>query len=379
MKILVFNLGSTSLKLTCFIKNQDSFDPVFSAEARLGSKLLLHFIEKEETKSKKYSNYEQLFLDLKKICGSVQAVGHRVVHGATLFKKPTLMSAANLKKLQKLENLAPLHNPKECQLIALSKKVWPKAKVYAAFDTSYFSQMPPEKVFYPLPKSYANKGIRHYGFHGINHQACTEVLLKQRQISSRSKIISCHLGGGCSLAASIGLKAIDTTMGFSPLDGLIMSTRSGTIDPGILLFLLKNKVVSLNQLEYDLNHKSGLKALYPPYTNMQRLIDQSTKNTKALFALNQFIDSLSHHIAKMYHSLQGCDALIFSGGIGAHSAWIRKKCLIKLTYLGFDLDNKLNQMLDPFWIHKKSSKALIAVIPSLEEKAIAKNAMHFAT
>jgi len=275
--ILVLNCGSQSIKWK-----------IFDQKLRL---------------KKKGKARGSLKKELKKIKEDITLVGHRVVHGGEEFKKPTRINKEVLKKLQKYNKLAPLHNPYNLLGIKIALKKFPKASHFAVFDTEFYKDLPKVSSNYALPENLRKK-YRRFGFHGISHEYA------MKKVKGK-KIISCHLGGGCSITAIKNGKAIDTSMGFTPMEGLIMMTRSGDIDPGIVLDLGK-------KAKRVLNYESGMKGLTGT-DEMLKILKK--KNT---LALEMFVYRIKKYIGAYYAILGGCDVLVFTGMIGAGDPRIRK-------------------------------------------------------
>jgi len=280
-------------------------------------------------------NYEKILLGelakLGKYEKGIKKVGHRIVHGGERFKKPLVITRNNLKSIEKLNKLAPLHNPFNILGIKFAQSVFPKAKQIAVFDTEFFSGFQKKVYTYSLPESVIKKyGIKKFGFHGISHQYAAE---QGAKIIGRDfnnlKIISCHLGGGASITAIDKGKAIDTSMGFTPLEGLVMMTRSGSIDPGIILYL-SGKV---KNLDFVLNNESGIKGICGLSDMRDVLKAVKKRNKKAKLALDIFVYSIQKYIGSYFAILGGCDLLVFTGAIGAGSAKIVNMICKELSML----------------------------------------------
>lgn len=278
--ILVLNCGSQSIKWK-----------VFTRSLRL----------KKEGRAR---NKKALKKELKKIKEEIDLVGHRVVHGGDDFLKPTKITKSVLKRLKKCNELAPLHNPHNLSGIKVAQRVFPKAKHVAVFDTEFFSKLPFVSKNYALPESLRKK-YKRYGFHGISHEYASK--------KYKGKVICCHLGGGCSISAIKDGKPIDTSMGFTPMEGLIMMTRSGDIDPGVVLDLGK-------KAKKILNYESGMKGL----TKEEEMLEILKKSKKNKEALEMFVYRIKKYIGAYYAILGGCDTLVFTGMIGAGDSRTRR-------------------------------------------------------
>jgi acetate kinase len=274
----------------------------------------------------------------------IAIVGHRVVHGGHELQESTLITPEVIDTIKRLAEFAPLHNPANLDGIIAAQNVLGKTPQVAVFDTAFHRSLPPEVATYPAPYDWFEQGIRRYGFHGISHQYCS---MRSAQIVGQDlrslRIINCHLGNGCSLAAIKGGRSIDTTMGFTPLEGLMMGTRSGTIDPSILTYLQIQKGYTAQALENILNKQSGLKGISGVSGDM-RSLKQAAKegNQRARLALEMFLYRLRYFIGAMIASLGGVDVLTFTGGIGENDAELRARTCEAFAFLNLKIDPKKN-------------------------------------
>lgn len=363
MKILVVNGGSSSFKFALF----DSAN--FSRQTQPIWKKQVEF---KNTQEDRKSSVEKILSEIKE---DIDIVGHRVVHGASFFQAPTLINPSVIADLKQISKLAPLHNPINIEGIELSEKQFPKAKQMAVFDTAFFSKMPEVAWTYPGPWKWREEGIRRYGFHGISHQYCSETLHELN--ASLRKTITCHLGNGASCSAILNGVAIDTTMGFTPMEGLMMGTRSGSIDPGILLYLLREGMTE-DQINQCLNKESGLLGIGGSFD--MRTIEKGVNegNERAILAFNLYIYRLKQAIAALSTALEGVDAICFSGGIGENSQLVREKTCEGLKYLGVELETNLNKRTElDVEISSNTSKIKIYVVHTQEEWMIAKECLNF--
>jgi len=268
--------------------------------------------------------------------GQIRAVGHRVVHGAERFKKSTLINKKVIKAIKQYSRLAPLHNLPNLAGIYACRRLLLRSTQVAVFDTAFHQTMPDFAYLYGLPyELYKRYGIRRYGFHGMSHSyiagQTSEVLGKPKK---RLKIISCHLGNGCSINAIEGGKSLDTSMGFTPLEGLVMGTRCGDIDPAAVLYLMKKRKLSLTQADELLNKSSGLLGLSGKSNDMRDLLKLARRgNKRANCALEVFIYRVKKYIGAYIAAMNGCDALIFTAGIGENQPYIRRKICRGLSSL----------------------------------------------
>jgi len=306
----------------------------------------------------------------------INVVGHRIVNGGRSYTRPTVITAEVKSAIEKMAVFAPLHNRLELDGIALIETLFEKCRgavpQVAVFDTGFHSSLPDAAAIYPGPYDWVEQGIRKFGFHGINHQYCAG---RAAQILGKNlvdlKLITCHLGNGCSLAAIRGGKSIDTSMGFTPLDGLMMGTRSGSIDPGILTYLMREKKLDGNALDEILNSKSGLLGISGVSADMREVIAaMKSGNQRAQLAFDIFVHRLRAGIGSMLAASDGADAIIFTGGIGENSAVVRARICEGLEFLGVALDEARNRTGAAI-ISREGSGVTVRVIPTDEESEIA--------
>lgn len=345
---LVINCGSSSYKSSLFEKEA----------------LIWH---------QNYSTLEELYTGLKTLHKeNIAAIGHRVVHGGDAFRELTLITPDVKSKIEEFEILAPLHNRPSLKGIEITESLFPNTSQFALFDTAFHSTLSDSITTYPLPYPLRNEGIRKYGFHGINYSYCSKRVASL--MKREGKCILCHLGSGASVCAVNEGKSVNTSMGMTPLEGLMMSSRSGSLDPGILLYLLKTRQESLEDLDHLLNFESGLAGVSGVSGDMREVQQESQNgNKRAALAIEMFIQRLQMHIGAMLLSLGGVDALVFTGGIGEHNHYIREKSCEPLAFLGLLLDPESNR--SPFQeereISSKESRVGVYVIPAGEEREIA--------
>jgi len=343
MKILVLNSGSSSVKYSFFSMPR----------AKLITKGL---IEKIGEKNSKIKNHKQALEKILKSANSIAAVGHRVVHGAESFKAPHIINAAVIKKIEQSVALAPLHNPANLIGIKVCSKILAHVPQVAVFDTAFHQSMSPAAYIYAIPFSYYSKfGIRRYGFHGTSHEYVAHQAAKiLKKPLSKIKLITCHLGNGCSVTAIKDGKSIDTSMGFTPLEGLVMGTRSGDIDPALIFFLKDKLKVSVERIEEILNKESGLKGLSGISNDFRDVRDASRRaNSRAKLAIDVFTYRLKKYISAYFGILSGADAIVFTGGVGENNPDIIRESLLGIK---------------PFF---KQTKTKVLVIPTNEELLIA--------
>jgi len=309
----------------------------------------------------------------------IDMVGHRIVNGGRSYTRPTVITAEVKTAIEKMAVFAPLHNRLELDGIALVETLFEKCRgavpQVAVFDTGFHSSLSDAAAIYPGPYEWAERGIRKFGFHGINHQYCAG---RAAQILGKNladlKLITCHLGNGCSLAAICGGISIDTTMGFTPLDGLMMGTRSGSVDPGILTYLMRGKKLDGKALDEILNSESGLLGISGVSADMREVIAaMQTGNQRAQLAFDIFIHRLRAGIGSMLAALDGADAIVFTGGIGENSPEVRAATCSNFAFLGLALDlAKSSAKPGDADISTPDSIVRILVITAQEDWAIAR-------
>ena len=305
-----------------------------------------------------------------------------MVHGGTKYTEATKINPEVKAKIAELIPLAPNHNPAHIQGIEAIEKVLGNVPQVAMFDTAFHQTIPLENAAYPIPFEWVDKGIRRYGFHGISHQYCAnraaEIL---NQPLSFLKLINCHLGNGCSLTAIKDGKSLDTTMGFTPLEGLMMGTRSGSIDPAILLYLIREYSLTPEDLNTLLNKESGLKGVSGISADLRAILQGiKENNSRAQLAFDMYIHRLRSQIGSMLAVLGGLDALIFTAGVGENAALVIEKACEAFEFLGLKLDKTKNESspVDQN-IATVDSSVNILVIHTEEDWAIAQQCWHLFT
>jgi len=329
LNVLVVNAGSTSLKLHLV-------RPDGSAE-RLDS--------------------------LAAAVGLVGAVAHRVVHGGPRFREPVVIDGEVRAQIFRVEPLAPLHTAPALRAIEAAEAVLPDIPHVAVFDTGFHATMPAAAATYGLPRQWREEwGVHRYGFHGLSVQWSTE----QVQVP---RLVVCHLGGGCSVTAVLDGRSVDTTMGFSPLEGVPMATRSGSIDPGSILYVMREHGLGVDELDLALNHDAGLKGLAGGSGDMRELEERAIAGEPdAVLAFDVFVHRLVAAIGAMSAATHGLDALVFTAGIGEGSALVRRRVCERLDYLGVELDESRNEACDgDADIGAPSSPVRVAVVQAREE------------
>lgn len=322
-------------------------------------------------------------LDLKK--EDIVAVGHRVVHGGETFKDSVLIDESVIEAIEQAIDLAPLHNPPNLKGIEAAQNFLPGASHVAVFDTAFHHSLPAEAYLYAIPnRLYRRYKIRKYGFHGTSHYFVSRRLFDVAKIDRHhSNVITCHLGNGCSITAIKNGHSVDTSMGFTPLSGLVMGTRCGDIDPSILFYLVEKEELPLNHLHAMLNRNSGLLGMSGYAADMRDLIQEAENGDRRCEqAIESFCYRAKQYIGSYVATLNGCDGIVFTAGIGENSPYIRAKILRDLGYLGIELDERRNE--NPtrereYQITTDRSRVKAWVIPTDEELVIALDAAKIAT
>lgn len=305
----------------------------------------------------------------------ITAVGHRVVHGGMEFSDPVEVDDGTLARIDALTPLAPLHQPSSLEPIRHIRAVRPGMRQFACFDTAFHRTIGPPASRYGLPRDFEAEGIHRYGFHGLSYESIVAQLKRNgdsEALRPGSRIIAAHLGNGASLCAMRGLESVDTTMGFSTLDGLLMGTRAGALDPGILLYLLREKGVSAERLEQLLYREAGLLGVSGISSDVASLL--ASDAPEAAEALDLFAFQAARHIAALAATLGGVDRIIFTGGIGEHAPAVRRAIVERLEWLGAELDEQANAS-GAITLSARASAILLERRSTQEELMIAKHAI----
>ncbi len=399
MYILVLNAGSSSQK-SCLYRLETELpqqppEPLWSAHidwiaSDFGSLMVKSNGVKQQTELDNRNQALEIMLNTL-VQGStkvldnleqIDVVGHRVVHGGAEYSQPTIITSEVQNAIADLIPLAPNHNPAHLEGINAIAQILPNITQIAVFDTAFHRQIPEPAKVYPLPYEWFKRGIQRYGFHGISHQYCATKTAQILDLSLDSlKIITCHLGNGCSLAAIANGICIDTTMGFSPLEGLMMGTRCGSIDPQILLYLMREYGLNGDELNQLLNKESGLLGVSGISADMRAILAASAEGEgQAQLAFDIYIHRLRSSIGAMIASLGGLDALVFTAGVGENTAQVRAKTCEQFAFLGLHLDiDKNNACPMNEDIATSDSQVRVLVIHTEEDWAIAKLARGIAT
>jgi len=385
--ILAINAGSSSLKFQLFVMPEERVVAKGLVE-RIGLNDSIFTIEVDGNKDetvKDIENHEvavKMLLDAlisKDVIQSfdeIDAVGHRVVHGGERFSDSALITDEVIDSIEKTSELAPLHNPANLTGISSFKEILPNVPMVAVFDTAFHQTMPESSYLYSLPYEYYEKyGIRKYGFHGTSHKYVTERAADLLGIPLENlRMISCHLGNGASITAVDGGKSIDTSMGFTPLAGVTMGTRSGNIDPALIPYIMEKTGKDADEVVNVLNKESGMLALSGFSSDLRDIQAQADTNKRAELALDVFGEKIHKYIGSYAAKMDGLDAIIFTAGVGENSALIREKVLTGLEFMGVYWDQRANQIHGKEkFINYPHSPVKVIVIPTNEEVMIARD------
>ncbi len=392
-KIIAINAGSSSLKFQLFEMPEEKVITKGLIE-RIGLKNSVFSIVvngEKITETLDIENHDiavNIMLDALKNhniindINDIQGTGHRVVHGGELFPESALVTDDVLEKIESLTELAPLHNPANIMGIKAFRKLLPNIPHVAVFDTSFHQTMPEESYLYSLPYNfYKDFGIRKYGFHGTSHKYVSEraAELLDRPID-QLRIISCHIGNGASIAAIDGGKSVDTSMGFTPLAGVTMGTRSGNLDPALIPFIMEKTGKNAEEVLNILNKESGLIGISGSSSDLRDIQqDANEGNERAKLALDVFASRIHKYMGSYATRMHGLDAIVFTAGVGENSDTVRAKVLEGLEFMGVYWDPRLNTGLhgEEAFINYPHSPVKVIVIPTDEEVVIARDVMKF--
>lgn len=394
MKVLVINAGSSSLKYQLIDMADESVVAKGICE-RVGSEDACISFKTSDGKKIEYkapmSNHTEAFAEVKKVLtegeykviddiSEITAVGHRVVQGGSLFNKSMLVTDEVIKGIEEMCALAPLHNPAHIQGINASIELFGKdVPQVAVFDNAFHSTMPAEAYTFALPYEYYEKyQVRKYGFHGTSHRfvsaRCAEVMGKDIK---DLKIVTCHLGNGSSITAVKGGEVIDTTMGLTPLDGLIMGTRCGAVDPSAILFIMEKEGLSVKEMDTMLNKKSGILGISGLSSDDRDVKAAAAEgNEQCALARKMLEYQIKKYIGAFTAAMDGIDAIVFTGGIGENADDIRDNICNELTYLGVEIDQNIGKTLikgKEGELSTENSKVKVYVLPTNEELVIARD------
>jgi len=380
--ILAVNCGSSGLKFGLF--GQRDLQPALNGSVNTDAAGKTHFIIQDE-QGEFWANHSLVKAGvpagIRELTGwlhdhqsryLIGAVVHRIVQGGPVHRDPELISEGLLRELQHYAYLAPNHIPDEIKAIKAFQEAFPNTKAVACFDTCFHKNLPDEARYFPLPEKFRKGGLIRYGFHGLSYEFVLNKLLKKHPKLGRQKLIIAHLGSGASMTAICNGKSFDTTMGLSPLGGLVMGTRPGDLDPGVILYLLRKEKLSADQIDELLSEQSGLKAI-AGCGDMESLVKRSAGDPKAKLAISIFSYTVKKNIGALAAAMGGLDMLVFTGGIGENSPVIRSLCCEDLEFIGLKLNHRRNDKGQQ-WISKSDSRVKIGVIKTDEAAMMAKHA-----
>ncbi len=394
MKILVINSGSSSLKYQLIsMTHEKVLAKGLCDRIGIGQSFLKHKKDGCDTVviDRDMYNHKVAIKEVIKVLSDkklgvisdmdeIMAVGHRVVHGGEKFKESVIIDNTVMKTINNCIKLAPLHNPANITGIEACIEIMPKKPMVAVFDTAFHQTMPKHAFLYAVPyEAYEKYAIRKYGFHGTSHMYVSQraAAMLNKPISEL-KLISCHLGNGASVCAIQGGKSVETSMGFTPLAGLPMGTRCGTIDPAVVLFLMENEKMSINEVNKCLNKRSGvlgISGVSSDFRDIEAAAEEG--NERARLAIDIFSYNVKKYIGEYASVLNGLDAVIFTAGIGENNPLVRKKILDGLAYMGITVDWDKNELRgSEVDISSEDSKVRTLVIPTNEELAIARETLN---
>ena len=388
MKIISINAGSSSLKFQLFNMDNETViaSGLFERIGIEGSFYTIKYNGEKITEEIELTNHTDAIkvlldklvaLNIISSLDEIEGVGHRVVQGGDKYKESVIITDEVINDIESFKDLAPLHNPAGLLGINAVKEALPNVPMVAVFDTAFHQTMPKASYVYPVPYSwYSDYKVRKYGFHGTSHRY---IALKTQEILGRNdlKIISCHLGSGGSITAIENGKSIDTTMGFTPLAGIMMGTRSGDIDPSIIPYVMEKEGKNAGEIVDDLNKKSGLLGISeasPDWRDIQKGVSEGDE--KCLLAEDEYIKRVVAYIAEYYVLLNKADVIVFTAGMGENSVTLRKQVIDKLSALGIKIDEEANNTSGEIRkISADDSSTLVYVIPTDEELMIAKDTL----
>ena len=388
MKIISINAGSSSLKFSLFNMDDESViaSGVFERIGIDGSCYTIKFNGekyKEEVPLKTHADAVNILLDkltsmhIIESLDEIGGVGHRIVQGKDLFDKSVLVDDEVMAKLESIKHFAPLHNPANMLGIEAFRKALPNVPMSVVFDTAFHQTMDEETYLYAVPYEWYEKyGIRKDGAHGTSHRYITETV-KDLLKTDKFKLISCHIGNGGSITAIKDGKCVDTSMGFTPLAGIMMGTRSGDVDPSIIPPVMKAENKTIDDIINDLNKHSGVLGLSGISSDMRDIEDAYNEgNPKAVLTFNKYIQRIVDYIAQYYVRLGGADVIAFTAGVGENSPILRKLVCEKLACLGVKIDEEKNKVRGELTkISTDDSKVAVYVIPTDEELMIARDTL----
>jgi acetate kinase len=385
--ILTVNAGSSSIKLAAFTVDQNvlQLSPILTMTiSGIGQPVgILQIVQPTATAQSEEVSAESHIVAARILTerlteilapNGIAAIGHRLVHGGVKYASPTLAQDISGADWKLLIQLAPQHTPAARLLVAQFSQQYPSAKQIVCFDTTFFHDLPRIAKIIPIPKKYYAEGVRRYGFHGLSYTSLLDTFReKAGESAANGRVVLAHLGSGASLAATHLGKPVDTTMGFSPISGVVMSTRSGDLDPTVFSFLHRQNNMSIDEFDHMVSHESGLLGVSNVSGDMHTLLMQEGSNVDAAVAIELFVRDVKKAIGLLAATLGGIDSLIFSGGIGEQSALLRSRICKELGYMGIEIDDAANSQ-NGFLISSGHSRVGVHTIVTNEAQVIAKQA-----
>ena len=386
MKILSVNAGSSSLKFTLFEMKDESvivsgvferigLDNSFYRFKLNGETIKEEMVISNHTEAVNVLLSKLIDLNIISSYDEIKGVGHRILHGGEKYSESVIINDDVIESIKELTPLGPLHHPGEIAGILALKEVLPEVPMVAVYDTAFHQTMDEEAYLYPVPyRWYEEHKVRKYGFHGTSHRYIAEAVKKLLGKDS-FKLISCHIGNGGSICAIKDGKCVDTSMGFTPLAGIMMGTRSGDVDPSIIPFVMEKEGKNASEIVEDLNKQSGVLGLSSLCSDMRDLVEACDEgNPKAILAKNKYVRRVVDYIAQYYVLLGGADIIVFTAGVGENNVAIRREICEKLSCLGIKIDLDLNNVRgEETKISTDDSDVLVYVIPTNEELMIARD------
>ncbi|MCU6708311.1 acetate kinase [Paenibacillus sp. J5C_2022] len=392
MKVLVINAGSSSLKYQLYDMSDESVlasgrverigmdssivthEPVGAPEVRDVSEILDHVTAVKRVIDMLTHKEHGVVTSMSEI----EAVGHRIVHGGEVFKSSALVTTEVKKEIKRLFDLAPLHNPAHMMGITAVENVLPGVPQAVVFDTAFHQTMPDTSYLYPIPTVlYRRHGVRRYGFHGTSHAYVSNKAARVLNKPLESiKMVTCHIGNGASCTAIMDGKSMDTSMGMTPLEGLMMGTRSGDIDPAIVPYVMNKEELTLNEASSMLNKHSGMLAISGLSSDMREVTEAMNEGDKnAKLAFDMYVYRVKKYIGAYAAAMNGMDVLVFTAGVGENSAVLRQAVVEGLTFLGMELDEERNAVRskEAREISTDNSRVKVLVVPTNEELLIARD------
>lgn len=386
-RILTFNSGSSSLKIGLYENNDGHAERLGKGSIDLRRNCFSFRVEKtgeqvaaaplpEKADDKEMLKQVFGWLVQKMEIGNIKVVGHRIVHGADIFRSACIINDKTLDYMESLIPLAPLHQPANLRLVYLVKKLYPELIQTASFDTAFHQGQSDRVRRFAIPRILHNRGIKKYGFHGLSYQYIAEQLPKLPKDVKIQNVVVAHLGSGASLCALKNLESTETTMSFTTLDGVPMATRCGALDAGVMIHLLRDNRHRVSDIEYMLYHSSGLLGMSGISADCRDLVASKLKQAKQ--ALDVFNLRIAQEIARLAVTLQGLDSIIFTAGIGEHQPEIREAVLEQLRWMGIEIDYAANNANKPR-LTTMNSRIAALIIPTDEEQRIADDAARLIT